>query len=136
MDTSLASTLESVDQAEALVFRIARDMGFPEDALHELCIAVRESMVNAVAHGNRYNLKKQVGLVIAGEPDHIAIRITDEGNGFDLADLPDPTAEENLLRQSGRGLLMIRAFVDEFEIRKQDPRGTQVRLVKYLNRKP
>jgi serine/threonine-protein kinase RsbW len=131
VETLLESTLESVDRAEMLVANAAARIGFPEDELHKLGMAVRESMVNAVVHGNRYNLKKKVHLSVDTSGDQLTVVITDEGDGFDFAALPDPLAEDNLLRQSGRGLLLMRAFVDEVSIRKAPPLGTEVRLVKY-----
>jgi len=95
-------------------------------------MAVRESMVNAVVHGNRYNARKKVHVSITKAPDRLTIIIADEGDGFDLTSIPDPLADENLLRQSGRGLLLMRAFVDEFQVRRGEPSGTEVRMVKYL----
>ena len=131
VETLLDSTLESVDRAEVLVADMAVRIGFPEDEMHKLGMAVRESMVNAVVHGNRYNLKKKVHLTLDGTGDQLTVVITDEGDGFDFVNLPDPLAENNLLRQSGRGLLLMRAFVDEVSIRRAPPLGTEVRLVKY-----
>jgi serine/threonine-protein kinase RsbW len=131
LDILLESTLDSVDSAEALVLKHARELGFSEDDLHDLGMAVREAMVNAVVHGNRYNLKKKVHLSVGKESDRISVRITDEGEGFERSELPDPLAEENLLRQSGRGLLLIQAFVDEFHMERVPPLGTEVRMVKY-----
>jgi serine/threonine-protein kinase RsbW len=134
-ETQLESTLESVDAAEVLVLQYAQDAGFEEEDLHKIGMAVRETMVNAVVHGNRYNLRKKVHLSISAGEDRLAITITDEGEGFEPKDLPDPLAEENLLRQSGRGLLLIQAFVDEFQMRKVGhPLGTEVSLVVYKNR--
>ena len=128
----LDSTLDSVEVAETAVLRDAESIGFGEEELHQLGMAVRESMVNAVVHGNRYNARKKVHVSITKAPDRLTIVIADEGEGFDLSELPDPLAEENLLRQSGRGLLLIQAFVDEFQVRRGEPRGTEVRMVKYL----
>jgi serine/threonine-protein kinase RsbW len=107
-------------------------MGFDEDDLHRISVAVRESLVNAVVHGNRYNANKKVHLSVAASRGELTIRVADEGEGFDVRALPDPLAEENLLRQSGRGILLMRAFVDEFEIRRGAERGTEIRLVKRL----
>ena len=136
VETVMESTLESVDAAEALVLKVAEESGFEEEELHKIGMAVREAMVNAVVHGNRYNLKKKVHLSIAFEAEQLAVKIVDEGEGFDAKDLPDPLAEENLLRQSGRGLLLIRAFVDEFEMqRAEPPMGTEVKLAVYKNKK-
>lgn len=132
VDTLLDSTLESVDTAENAVLKVAGDVGFDEDDQHAIGMAVRECMVNAVVHGNRYNARKKVQLQVSQAEDHIEIVIRDEGEGFELSELPDPLAEENLLRQSGRGLLLMQAFVDDFHIGRRQPSGTEVRMVKYL----
>ena len=128
----LDSNLDSVEVAEAAVLHDAQEIGFPEEDLHQIGMAVRESMVNAVVHGNRYNSRKKVHVSVIKALDRLTIVITDEGEGFDPSCVPNPLAEENLLRQSGRGLLLIQAFVDEFHVRCVQPRGTEVRMVKYL----
>jgi serine/threonine-protein kinase RsbW len=129
VDTAFESTLESVDAAEALALDVAEQAGFPEEDLHKIGMAVREAMVNAVVHGNRYNLKKKVYFNLSSSQDELSVKIADEGEGFEESELPDPLSEENLLRQSGRGLLLIKAFVDGFEMRKAPPLGTEVRLL-------
>lgn len=128
----LDSNLESVERAEEMVLGIAKGMGFDEDDLHRISVAVRESLVNAVVHGNCYNANKKVHLSVAASGGELTIRVADEGDGFDCSALPDPLAKENLLRQSGRGILLMRAFVDEFEIRRGAVRGTEIRMVKRL----
>ena len=128
----LDSTLDSVEVAETAVLKDAQAVGFNEEDLHQLGMAVRESMVNAVVHGNRYNSKKKVRVSVIKAHDRLTVIITDEGEGFDPKCVPNPLAEENLLRQSGRGLLLMQAFVDEFQVRCAEPRGTEVRMVKYL----
>jgi serine/threonine-protein kinase RsbW len=132
VDTLMDSTLDSVDAAEESVLRVAEAIGFQEDDLHQIGMAVRECMVNAVVHGNRYNQRKKVHLEVMKAAERLTVVIGDEGQGFDPKDLPDPLAEENLLRQSGRGLLLIQAFVDDLEVRPRQPSGTEVRMVKYL----
>ena len=112
LETVFDSTLESVDAAEALALDIATQSGFPEEDQHKIGMAVREAMVNAVVHGNRYNLKKKVHFSVSSAEDSLTVTIVDEGEGFEPSELPDPLSEENLLRQSGRGLLLIKAFVD------------------------
>jgi serine/threonine-protein kinase RsbW len=124
------STLESVDAAEEIVLKKAGDMGFDEDDQHKIGISVRECMVNAVVHGNRYNARKKVHLAVATQAGRLEIRISDEGDHFDISQLPDPLADENLLRHSGRGLLLMQAFMDEFEVRTRQPKGTEVVMVK------
>lgn len=132
VDKVLDSTLESVDAAEAVVLREANKLGFDEDAIHKIGMSVRECMVNAVVHGNLYNARKKVRLRISSRPERLEVVIGDEGEGFDLTALPDPLADENLLRHSGRGLLLIQAFMDEFQIRTREPKGTEVKMVKYV----
>ncbi len=130
----LDSTLQSVDRAEEIAIKAAEELGFDEDDQHQIGMAVRECMVNAVVHGNRYSAHKKVHLAIRPASNQLAIVIGDEGAGFDLNSLPDPLAQENLLRQSGRGILLIRAFMDEFDLHPRAGGGTEVRLVKHKNR--
>ena len=132
VDQLLDSTLDSVDIAEEAVLKEAQEIGFDEDDMHKIGMSVRECMVNAVVHGNCYNARKKVHVMIQRTPDRLAIVIQDEGEGFDMAELPDPLANENLLRHSGRGLLLIQAFMDEFQIRPREPKGTEVKMVKIL----
>jgi serine/threonine-protein kinase RsbW len=132
VDQVLDSTLESVDTAEEAVLREAQELGFDEDDLHRIGMSVRECMVNAVVHGNRYNARKKVRLTVSRTADRLTVVIADEGEGFDLGSLPDPLANENLLRHSGRGILLIQAFMDEFQIRTREPKGTEVKMVKYV----
>ncbi len=128
---SLPSTLDSVDRAEELALREAESFGLDEDDRMQFGMAVRECMVNAVVHGNAYSSNKVVHLEIDRTEEQLAVTIGDEGSGFDLASLPDPLASENLMRQSGRGLLLIRAFVDEFDLHVRPGGGTEVRMVKH-----
>jgi serine/threonine-protein kinase RsbW len=128
----LDSTLESVDSAEELAINEAEKAGVAEDDLHKIAMAVRESMVNAVVHGNRYSAHKKVRLSVSKGPREFVVKIADEGEGFDYENLPDPLAQENLLRHSGRGIFLIKAFMDEFQVRRLEPRGSEVTLVKYL----
>jgi serine/threonine-protein kinase RsbW len=129
---TLASTLQSVDEAETAVVRAAQQAGLEEDDAQQIGMAVREVMVNAVVHGNRYNKKKRVHLDIDPSPTKLTVVVGDEGAGFDFNSLPDPLSPENLLRQSGRGLLLVRAFMDDFQVQPREGGGTEVRLVKNL----
>jgi serine/threonine-protein kinase RsbW len=133
--TILDSTLESVETAEAIVMKTAEEMGFDEDTRYQIGMALREAVVNAVVHGNCYSERKKVRLSVAKETDRLAITVTDEGKGLELDSVPDPLARENLMNQSGRGIFLMKAFMDEFEARKLDPQGTEFKLVKYLNPK-
>src|SRR5271156_4382842 len=121
VDQLLDSTLDSVDIAEEAVLKEAEELGFDEDDLHKIGMAVRECLVNAVVHGNRYNVNKHVHVAVTAGSNSLTVRISDQGEGFEPSDVPDPLAEENLLRHSGRGVFLIRAFMDEVHFRKLSP---------------
>ena len=87
-------------------------------------------MVNAVVHGNRYNSHKKVRLSLSLTPERLTIRIADQGDGFDPDQLPDPLSGDNLLRHSGRGIFLMKAFMDDLRVRRLEPSGTEVTLVK------
>ncbi len=125
------SELESVDSAEETVVAEAAHLGFDEDDLHRIGISVRECMVNAVVHGNRYNARKKVHLKVERTPEQLTIWIGDEGDGFDPNAVPDPLAGENIMRHSGRGVMLMQAFMDEFSTYTRQPQGTEVKMVKY-----
>ncbi|MEO8050798.1 MAG: ATP-binding protein [Acidobacteriota bacterium] len=131
LDQELESTLESVDSAEQTVLAEAHALGLDDDDLYRVGIAIRESMVNAVVHGNRYNSRKKVHLKVVRTADRLSIVVGDEGEGFDPDAVPDPLAGENLLRGSGRGVMLMQSFMDEFQISKREPQGTEVKMVKY-----
>lgn len=131
LELKLESKVDSVDAAEIIVQGLAREAGYQEDEVDHLGMAVRESMVNAVTHGNGYSAEKSVYFNVDLEPDgKLTVGIRDEGEGFDVEEVPDPTAPENLLKSSGRGLLLMRALVDEFTIRRGEPLGMQVTMKK------
>src|SRR5437899_2222377 len=130
MEQNYPSTLESVDQAETSVLDAAAQAGFDEDEQHRIGMAFRECMVNAVVHGNRYNRKKHVHVRVAKNTERFTIQITDQGEGFEVQEVPDPLDETNLLRHSGRGLFLMGAFMDDVKVRKVSPAGTEVTLVK------
>ncbi len=131
----MASTLDSVDEAEELTSSTAQQAGFGEEELMQIGMAVREAMVNAVVHGNQYNQHKHVRFVLSWAAGRFTITIADEGTGFDFASIPDPLAPENLLRTSGRGIFLMRSFMDGVDLRHLESGGTEVTLVKTLESK-
>jgi serine/threonine-protein kinase RsbW len=131
----LDSTLDSVDQAEELTAATAQRAGFDEDELMKIGMAIREAMVNAVVHGNQYNQNKRVRFSLSLTADRLTITVADEGSGFDFAHIPDPLAPENLLRTSGRGIFLMRSFMDAVDLRHLELGGTEVTLVKNVESK-
>jgi len=124
----LESVIASVEAAETFAKGAAREEGYSEEQVERLGLAVREAAANAVTHGNSYSSSKSVHFRVEVTEERLVVRLKDEGKGFDPAEVPDPTAPEGLLKGSGRGLLMMRALVDEVEVRNAAPRGTEVVL--------
>lgn len=123
------STLESVNQAEEVATKIAAKIGFDEEDVNRISMAVREAAVNAVLHGNAYDPAKKVTFGFENTGAALVITVSDEGKGLNPNSIPDPLAPENLLKQSGRGIFLIRAFMDEVRIRSLEP-GTEVTMIK------
>jgi len=126
------STLESVNQAEEVATRLAVKAGFDEEEAGHISIAVREASVNAVVHGNAYDASRNYTVSFENAGDKLIIAVTDHGRGLDPSALPDPLAPENLLKQSGRGIFLIRAFMDEVRIRSLEP-GTEITMIKHVH---
>jgi serine/threonine-protein kinase RsbW len=127
----MESTLESVNKAEEMADQIAAQSGFDEDIRGGISMAVREAMINAVLHGNAYDPAKRVNLTFEQNNRELIITIGDEGRGLEPDEIPDPLAPENLMKQSGRGIFLIRAFMDEVRFRKLEP-GTEITLIKRI----
>jgi serine/threonine-protein kinase RsbW len=127
---TLASSIESVDLVERTAEEFAERAGFDEDTVPNIAMAVREAAVNAVIHGNSYDPTKQITATFESNSDSLIVRVTDQGPGLDPDSVPDPLAPENILRGSGRGIFLIRAFMDEVHFRQLHP-GTELTLIKH-----
>jgi serine/threonine-protein kinase RsbW len=130
VEVTLETLLESADLAEEITLRIATSVGFDEDDRHKIGMAVRESVLNAFQYGNRQQREKKIRLTVELAADKLVIAVLDQGTGFRLEDVPDPLAEENLLKTSGRGIFLIRCFMDEFEVRPGSSGGAEVVMAK------
>ena len=127
----LASALESVETAAQTAGEMAAQCGFSEEARFGIDLAVREATVNAIRHGNRYDPGKQVTLSFETTPEQLTIKVRDEGPGLDTASVPNPLEEENLTKSSGRGLLLMRTFMDKVDIANLSP-GTEITMTKFV----
>jgi len=106
--------------------------GVGEESMYWVSMALREALANAIKHGNKLNPDARVGVGIEFEDERLRIEVVDEGEGFDLEALADPTEPENVLRQSGRGIFYMRHFMDEVNFSTTQHGGTRVELVKNL----
>lgn len=128
---TLESSLDSVNKVESTAEQMAKKAGIDEDEIFKITMAVREAAVNAVLHGNSYDPEKRITASFENTGESLVIRITDQGKGLDPETLPDPLAPENLLRGSGRGIFLIRSFMDEVHFKQLHP-GTELTLIKHL----
>jgi len=123
--------MESVGQVEAAADQLATEAGLDEDARFHVTMAVHEAAINAVLHGNGYNPALHIGVSMENTGKDLVFVIADQGHGFDPEHLPDPSAPENLLRGTGRGIFLIRSLMDEVHFRQLHP-GTELTLIKHL----
>ena len=95
-------------------------------------MAIREAVTNAVVHGNKQDKTKEVEVTFSSSPGALEIEVSDQGNGFDAACVPDPTDPANIMKTSGRGVFLIRNFMDDVQWTLRPEGGTIVRMVKHF----
>jgi len=105
-----------------------QDNSFTEEDIFAVHLALEEAFINAIRHGNKMESTKAVKIDFSIEPDKIEICMTDEGEGFDPTVIPDPRYGDNLYKPAGRGMLLIRSYMDVVEYNK---RGNSIRMVRY-----
>lgn len=126
----LPSRIESVDEAAIKADEFAKEQGLGEDFVSAIDLAIRESVANAVKHGNKFADGKTVDVTFATTNEGFEITVRDYGAGFEITEIPDPTNPENLLKANGRGILFMRSFMDVVEWSNLDDGGTVVRMIK------
>ena len=128
------STFEMLDFVQVVSDHVGQTVGLDEDALHYVGVAIRECVINAIKHGNANDASKHVFVEFStanSDGDKVlTIRVRDQGAGFDPDLVADPLAPENLLKASGRGIFLIRSFMDDVELRGAPEGGMEVRMVK------
>ena len=130
IEVSIGSALEYLDLVQTLTDCVTSFMGFDEDTAHWIGMSVRESVTNAIQHGNKLDQSKKVDIRFDVASDQLEISVKDQGTGFQVNDLPNPLDPENLLKPSGRGIFYIRSFMDEVEFRPLSRGGMEVHMVK------
>lgn len=130
------STFDMVDFVQVVSDRVGQLAGMDEDTVHWIGVAVRESVINAIKHGNREDADKLVTVEFTFtpvvRPDELIVRVLDQGEGFDPEDVANPLDPENLLKSSGRGIFFMRSFMDDVVLRRGAEGGMEVRMVKKL----
>ena len=133
------STIEALELVQAVTEHIARKVGFDEDTLHWTTMAVRETVINAMSHGNGNDPAKLVFINYSATPDDapavFVVSVRDQGPGFDPDTVRDPLTPENILSANGRGIFLVRQFMDDVSIRRAPQGGMEVRMSKQIRQR-
>jgi serine/threonine-protein kinase RsbW len=133
----LPSSFELLDLVQILSDRMTTLAGLDEEGMHWVSVAVRESVINAIKHGNKEDRRKHVtvefGLSPRENPEQFMVEVLDEGEGFDPATIANPLDAENMLKSSGRGIFFMRSFMDDVSMSRRPQGGMSVRMRKKLN---
>jgi serine/threonine-protein kinase RsbW len=131
------SNFDMLDFVQMVSDRMGKLAGMDDDTIHWIGVAVRESVINAIKHGNREDHGKLVTVEFtftpAQDPGELIVRVLDQGEGFEPGEIADPLAPENLLKSSGRGIFFMRSFMDDVTLRRASEGGMEVRMVKKLS---
>lgn len=130
LETTLDTQVESVNLAEEMCLRVAEAAGFGEEDCYRIGMSVREGVINAFHYGNQERPERKIHLCVELTSEKLVIHVMDEGKGFRLSDVPDPLAEENLLSTSGRGIFLMRSFMDDFEVVEGRTGGAEIIMSK------
>ena len=133
VEVSICSALDNLDLIQILTDSLTDFMHFDEDSAHWIGMSVRESVTNAIQHGNKLDINKKVNIRFQVQPDRVSIFVKDQGSGFCIDEIPSPLDSENLLKPSGRGIFYIRTFMDEVEFRSLSQGGTEVYMMKKIS---
>jgi serine/threonine-protein kinase RsbW len=128
------SAFEMLDFVQVVNDHVGRDIGLDEDTVHWVGVAVRECVINAIKHGNQNDSTKRVFVdfetAVRDDIPELAISIRDQGKGFDPEEVANPLDPENLLKSSGRGIFLIRNFMDDVRLQRAPQGGMEVRMLK------
>ena len=131
------SAFEMLDFVQVVSDHVCGSIGMDEDSAHWISVAIRESVINAIKHGNRNDSSKSVFVEFEttrgsreAEGPELSIKVRDQGEGFEPEEVADPLAPENLLKSSGRGIFLIRNFMDAVHLQRAPEGGMQIQMIK------
>ncbi|UCE24918.1 MAG: ATP-binding protein [Candidatus Zixiibacteriota bacterium] len=128
---TIPSSQEYLTDVDVFIEGILRGYGADESVIADVAISVSELVNNAILHGNRSSDVKTVKVTIARNSKDISITVVDEGQGFNPDDIEDPLADENLLKEAGRGIFIVRSLMDDVDI-YEDNGGTAIKITKSI----
>jgi len=130
---TIRSNINELKKVADFTENFGEQLGLSEDEIDDITIAVTEAVNNAIQHGNKYNESKAIEISYKNEKEKIIVYVKDNGVGFEIDKISDPRVNENLLKDSGRGILIMKSLMDDVVV-TSDNHGTEVQLVKYINR--
>lgn len=129
---TVPSRIEELETVQRFAASTCQALGLDEDLAYWIELSINESAINAIRHGNDLDASKHVSMRISSDGNTVEIIVEDEGPGFQLSEVPDPTDAENLLKPGGRGILIIQSFMDTVELSHVEGVGSQLRMVKLV----
>jgi serine/threonine-protein kinase RsbW len=134
IEVVMESLIESIALAEQVGTRVAAVAGFSDDDQYKIGLAVHEGVMNAFQYGNQQRRERKIHLTFELHEDKLVIHVVDQGAGFRIEDVPDPRDDENMLEDSGRGVLLMKAFMDEVDVLSSDAGGAKLVMAKHHKR--
>jgi len=134
MEIVLETLIESIALAEEVGMRVAAVAGFGEEDQYRIGLAVHEGVMNAFQYGNQQRRERKIHLTFELHEDKLVVHIVDQGAGFRIEDVPDPREDENVLEDSGRGVLLMKAFMDEVDVHSSESGGAKLVMAKHHKR--
>jgi serine/threonine-protein kinase RsbW len=134
IEVVLETLIESIALAEVVGMRVAAEAGFSDDDQYKIGLAVHEGVMNAFQYGNQQRRERKIHLTFELHEDKLVIHVVDQGAGFRIEDVPDPRDDENMLEDSGRGVLLMKAFMDEVAVLSSDAGGAKLVMAKHHKR--
>jgi serine/threonine-protein kinase RsbW len=131
-ELTIPSRLEEMEAVHSVIQQAISEYRLNDELAHWIELSISESMINAIQHGNKADPAKEATLKISSNGDSIEIIVEDQGRGFKLDNIADPTDTANLLKPSGRGILIIRSFMDEVDLSQREGGGCRLRMVKKI----
>lgn len=131
-ELTIPSRLEEMEAVHELIAEAVKEYKLSDEMAHWIELTISESMINAIQHGNKSDPAKKATLKISSPGDCIEIIVEDQGRGFAFDKIADPTDTANLLKPSGRGILIIKSFMDEVDLSEREGGGCRLRMVKKL----
>jgi serine/threonine-protein kinase RsbW len=130
----LETLIESIALAEEMGMRVAAVAGFGDDDQYKIGLAVHEGVMNAFQYGNKQRRERKIHVIFELLEDKLVIHVVDQGAGFRIQDIPDPREDENVLGDSGRGVLLMKAFMDEVDVLSSAAGGAELVMAKHHKR--